>query len=138
MLNYLFGNLKKAVEYVGISQEYARMVPATLLIPISNFYGSLAQLSLFTDYSTVEQENILVQVEQSLEKLQHLAQNAPVNYQHKVDLVEAEKCRVLNQKLSAIELYDKSIAGAKENEYIHEVALANELAAKFYLEWGKE
>nr|MDJ0519306.1 ATP-binding protein [Trichodesmium sp. MO_231.B1] len=31
-----------------------------------------------------------------------------------------------------------AIAGAKENEYLQEEAVANELAAKFYLDWGKE
>ncbi|ERT03560.1 serine/threonine protein kinase and signal transduction histidine kinase, partial [Lyngbya aestuarii BL J] len=34
--------------------------------------------------------------------------------------------------------YDQAIYGAKENEYLNEEALANELAAKFYLNWGKE
>lgn len=53
-------------------------------------------------------------------------------------MVEAEKCRVLGQKAEAIEFYDKAIAGAKANEYIQEEALANELMAKFYLNWGKE
>ncbi|NES67488.1 MAG: GAF domain-containing sensor histidine kinase, partial [Okeania sp. SIO2D1] len=38
----------------------------------------------------------------------------------------------------AIELYDHTIALAKENEYLQEEALGNELAAKFYLNWGKE
>ena len=37
-----------------------------------------------------------------------------------------------------MEMYDKAIALAKENEYINEEALAHELAAKFYLSWGKE
>jgi signal transduction histidine kinase len=37
-----------------------------------------------------------------------------------------------------MELYDKAIAGAKENEYIQEEALANELAAKFYLSLGRK
>ena len=45
---------------------------------------------------------------------------------------------VLGEKLEAIELYDRAIAGAKENGYIQDEALANELAAKFYLDWGKE
>ena len=61
-----------------------------------------------------------------------------MNFQHKVDLVEAEKCRVLGQKLEAIERYDRAIAGAQENKYIQEEALANERAALFYLDWGKE
>ena len=61
-----------------------------------------------------------------------------MNYQHKVDLVEAEKCRVLGQKVEASEFYDKAISGAKEQGYIQEEALANELAAKFYLDWGRQ
>ncbi|MBE9562773.1 MAG: GAF domain-containing sensor histidine kinase, partial [Proteobacteria bacterium] len=48
-------------------------------------------------------------------------------------LVEAEKARVLGQ-LEAIEWYEKAIAGAKENEYLNEEALANELACQFYLQ----
>ncbi|MEG4294919.1 GAF domain-containing protein, partial [Microcoleus sp. C2C3] len=57
---------------------------------------------------------------------------------HKWQLVEAEKYRVARQRAEAIEMYDRAISGAKENKYIQEQALANELAAKFYLEWGKE
>jgi len=61
------------------------------------------------------------------------AEHAPMNYQHKYDLVEAEKLRILGQ-LEAIEFYDKAIAGARENEYLNEEALSCELAANFFLE----
>ena len=61
-----------------------------------------------------------------------------MNHQHKADLVEAEKCRVLGRKAEALERYDKAISGARENGCIREEALANELAAKFYLDWKKE
>jgi GAF domain-containing protein len=37
-----------------------------------------------------------------------------------------------------MELYDCAIAGAQANEYIQEEALANELFAKFYLDWGRD
>ncbi|MGB7488575.1 MAG: GAF domain-containing protein, partial [Phormidesmis sp.] len=66
------------------------------------------------------------------------AVDAPTNYQHKYDLVKAEYCRVLDQKANAIDLYDLAISEAKDNDYLQEEALANELAAKFYLYWGKE
>jgi PAS domain S-box-containing protein len=56
-----------------------------------------------------------------------------MNFQHKYDLVEAEKARVLGQQWQAVEYYEKAIAGARENEYLQEEALAYELAAKFYL-----
>ncbi len=57
---------------------------------------------------------------------------------HKFYLVEAERYRVLGETTLAIDYYDRAIALAKEHDYINEEALANELAAKFYLAWGKE
>jgi len=35
-------------------------------------------------------------------------------------------------------MYDRAISLAQQNDYVNEEALAHELAAKFYLEWGKE
>ena len=40
--------------------------------------------------------------------------------------------------LEAMNAYDRAISLAKENKYINEEALANELAAKFYLDRGRE
>jgi signal transduction histidine kinase len=53
-------------------------------------------------------------------------------------LVEAEQSRVLGQNLAAMELYDRAIAGAREEGFIHEEALANELAAEFYFSRGRD
>ncbi len=102
--------------------------------PIFYYYDSLVQLSVASSAS----EAVLLKVENNQAKMQNWAQSAPMNFQHKYDLVEAEKARVLGNTLAAMDLYDRAIKGAKENEYINEEALANELAAKFYLTWGKE
>ena len=61
-----------------------------------------------------------------------------MNFAHKCDLIRAEMQRILGHKAEAIDLYDRAISGAKENSFIQEEALANELAAKFYLKCGKE
>ncbi|NET45416.1 GAF domain-containing sensor histidine kinase, partial [Okeania sp. SIO2B3] len=66
------------------------------------------------------------------------AQNCPENFLHLCCLVEAEMARIGGKKLEAIELYDCAIALGKENEDLQQEALGNELAAKFYLNWGKE
>lgn len=52
---------------------------------------------------------------------------------HKYYLVAAELARVQGDLLNAMIFYKKSIELAKQNNYVNEVALANELAAKFYL-----
>ncbi|MFL9453913.1 hypothetical protein AB0758_22780 [Tolypothrix bouteillei VB521301_2] len=81
---------------------------------------------------------LLARVQANQEKIQKWAHHAPMNHLHKFYLVEAERYRVLDEKLAAIEMYDKAIALARENEYINEEALACELAAKFYLSWDKQ
>jgi len=100
------------------------------------FYDSL--IALATSESETELETSLQRVQENQTSLQHWAEHAPMNYLHKWQLVEAEKYRVARQRAEAIEMYDRAIVAAKENEYIQEEALANELAAKFYLDWGKE
>ncbi len=59
-----------------------------------------------------------------------------MNHQHKYYLVEAELARVKDKDIKAIKLYDKAIALAKKNEYISDEAIANEVAARFYLSRG--
>ncbi|MEM9005273.1 MAG: AAA family ATPase, partial [Cyanobacteria bacterium P01_F01_bin.86] len=76
--------------------------------------------------------------QESIEKLRDWAGVCPMNFQHRLELVDAKQYAIAGNKLEAIEAYDRAIAGAKRNQYIQEEALANELAAKFYLAWGKE
>jgi hypothetical protein len=61
------------------------------------------------------------------------AHHAPMNHLHKYFLVEAERNRVAGNDNNAILYYDKAIELAGQHGYIHEQAIANELAAKFYL-----
>jgi signal transduction histidine kinase len=93
---------------------------------------------VYSDTPHSEHQGILDRVQANQEKMQKWAHHAPMNHLHKFYLVEAERHRVLDEKIEAIEMYDKAIALAKENQYINEEALAHELAAKFYLSWGKE
>ena len=137
ILCYLFDNIPQAVENAALAESYLDGVVAFLDEYGWNLYDSLTQLAHYSYAETSMQKSILEKVETNQNKMQYWANHAPMNGQHKYDLVAAECKRVLGHKFEAIELYDLAIAGAKENEYIQEEALANELAAKFYLDWGK-
>ena len=85
-----------------------------------------------------EKEQILTQVHDNQDTLEKLACSAPPNYLHKHHLVEAERMRVLDGESDAImSHYDQAIALARENEFIHEEALADELAARYLLKQGQ-
>ncbi|HAJ61670.1 MAG TPA: serine/threonine protein kinase, partial [Cyanobacteria bacterium UBA8543] len=134
----LFDNSTQAVEAAWLAEQYLDGATGTLLTPLFYFYDSLAQLAVFSDSSKTEQDDLLEKVTVNQEKMKKWAEHAPMNYLHKFYLVEAERHRVLGSYVEAMDYYDRAIQGAKENEYIQEEALAHELAAKFYLAWGKE
>ncbi|MEG4218891.1 ATP-binding protein, partial [Microcoleus sp. Pol14C6] len=138
LLAYCFGNYKEANNYISKAQPYLIAVPGCIFIPIFHFYAALTHLAVFSTHPEIEQASILASVETHQTTLHQWAQNAPTNHLHKWYLVEAERQRVLGYKADALEMYDRAIQLAKENLFINEEALANELAAKFYLEWGKE
>ncbi|BAY92906.1 MULTISPECIES: ATP-binding sensor histidine kinase [unclassified Tolypothrix] len=107
-------------------------------VPSSVFYVALMHLALAKTASeyAVKQHHwqALIPLE---EKLNLWAKACPENILHKSLLIQAEKARINQEKTEAIELYEQAITQAQANEYGYEEALANELAAKFYLDWGK-
>ncbi|MEG3960480.1 GAF domain-containing protein, partial [Microcoleus sp. herbarium2] len=138
LLAYCYGNYTPALDYIAQAQQYLMAVSGLIFVPIFHLYAALTNLALFPTQPEPEQADLLASVETHQTTLHQWAQNAPMNYLHKWYLVEAERQRVLGNKAEAIEMYDRAISGAKENKFLNEEALANELAAKFYWEWGKE
>ncbi|MBW4465015.1 MAG: AAA family ATPase [Pegethrix bostrychoides GSE-TBD4-15B] len=138
LLCYMFGQDEQAAQHAALVEEYSDASCGFFLMPIGIFYTALIQLKCYPDAPPEQQALILDRVVAHQAKLQGWATHAPFNHQHRWQLVAAEQSRVLNQLAPAIDYYDLAIAGAEANGYIQEAALANELAAKFYLGWGKE
>jgi predicted ATPase/signal transduction histidine kinase len=136
---YLFGETEQALENARQAEQYLDAVTGMLNVPMFYFYDSLARLGVCTDVgSSEEKQEHLQKVKSNQEILHKWADHAPMNFSHKFYLVEAELFRALGENVQAMETYDRAIFLAKENDYLNEEALANELTAKFYLAWGKE
>jgi len=138
ILCYLLGEYDRAVTLGEQTKANLYQMIGLIYHPLVYFYDALTQLQLCRDSEGATESSILGSIKTNREKLYKWGFEAPMNHLHKYQLVEAEKCCVLGQKLEAIEMYDRAIAGAKENGYIQEEALANELFAKFYRTWGRE
>ncbi|MEH2203787.1 MAG: protein kinase [Nostoc sp.] len=138
ILCYLFEHYTRASEAAIQAITYLDGVTSAAVVPIVYFYEALTQLILYPTATANKQKQILKKVTSHQKKLKKWAHHAPMNHQHKFYLVEAERQRILLHKNKAMELYNRAITLAKENAYIQEEALSNELAAKFYLDWDKE
>ncbi|MGF1975926.1 MAG: trifunctional serine/threonine-protein kinase/ATP-binding protein/sensor histidine kinase [Nostoc sp. CmiSLP01] len=102
------------------------------------FYYSLTLTAIYLSASQLEKERYFNLLTDNQIKLKKWAEQCPDNFWHKYLLVEAEMARISGRALEAMELYDKAIASTRDHEFIQDEALANELAAKFWLSKGKE
>ena len=138
VLQTLFEEHEAARETVFEMINLMKTYKDVFVDPLANCYLSLALLALCDQGPVGEKEEILTQVNDNQALLEKLARSAPPNYRHKHHLVEAERMRVLGGKSDAIlSHYDQAIALARESEFIHEEALANELAARYLLNQGQ-
>ncbi len=138
ILCYLFEKYSEALKYANNTEQYLDGVKATLIIPLFHFYDSLTRLAVYDRANSSEKKSLIRKVKANQKKLKTWADSAPMNYRHKYYLVKAEKQRVLGRYLQAIDNYEQAIKLAKINKYPNDLALAQELAAKFYLTWGKQ
>lgn len=138
ILCYLFGEYEQALENATQAEQYLDGVKAFLVVPVFHFYDSLVQLADCTALQPSEQSTLLNKVRSNQAKMRQWADHAPMNFQHKYDLVEAEIARVSGQFWQAAEYYDRAIAGARQHGYLQEEALGNELAARFYFSQNRD
>lgn len=138
ILGYLFKNYAQAAEDALLAEKYEQGGRALMYKVEHKLYYSLTLLALYRTASKSERQQYLSQVTAHQKKLKQWALHSPANYQHKYDLVEAEKARVLEQDVKAFALYDRAINGAREHGYLQEEALGSELAAEFYFACGRE
>ncbi|MBH8576365.1 AAA family ATPase [Nostocaceae cyanobacterium CENA369] len=138
ILFYLFKDYTQAVDNAKLASEYLSGVLGMMSVGIHNLYYSLALIGLYPNVEPNIQQEYIAIINSNQEKMQLWANLAPANYQHKYDLVEAEKARILGNTFVAMEYYELAIQGAKEQRYLQEEALAYELAAEFYFSRSRD
>ncbi|MEH1977934.1 MAG: AAA family ATPase [Nostoc sp.] len=133
----IFFTYREYTEALKSALELSNLPVTTLALPIETdyiLYYSLTLTALYPTVSNQEQEQFLQTLESHQQQLQYWANHCSANFLHKSQLVAAEIARIEGRDLSAMRLYEQSIASAGEQGFGQYEALANELAAKFYLE----
>jgi predicted ATPase/signal transduction histidine kinase/tRNA A-37 threonylcarbamoyl transferase component Bud32 len=137
---YLYDRPNEALEYAQKAEDEIVNVAPQGLLPYARhrFIYALLLCQSYHQTLNIKQSELWQRLVAYQQQLAVWAQNCPDNFSPAYELVSAEMARVSGDKLATIELYDRAIASASKSNFIQEEALANELAAKFYLEWGKE
>ena len=139
ILAYLFRRHDEAARHAAKVREYLEGLTATQGVPVYHFYAVLNDLALAEKgFSAQEKKSPLGQkpVQQAIKKLRKWSALAPMNYAHRLHLVEAELARVLGRDAEARGHYDQAILLAGQHQFLNDVALAAELAGRYYIECG--
>ena len=135
---YLYGQLSAALDCSHQAEEYLSHLTNPILLGNYYCYRALTLLAIFKQANPTEQSRYQTQIASHQQQLQTWAETCPDNFQSQYQLVAAETARLFDNPLVAMDQYDSAIHWANTHEFIVEAALANELAARFWLDQGKE
>jgi diguanylate cyclase (GGDEF)-like protein/PAS domain S-box-containing protein len=130
---YLHHQPVKALKYAQQAEEKLEFIRSFISRAEHNFYYSLTLIALYPQVNLPLQQQYWQQLEINQAQMQIWLTHCPDNFQHQYGLVAAEMARLAGQELQAIQFYQQAIQSAKEQGFIHNQALANELAAQFWL-----
>jgi PAS domain S-box-containing protein len=102
------------------------------------YYTTLTMAALYEKASADEQTGFRKLLIAHREQLREWAENYPPTFGDKHALVSAELARIQGRDLDAMRLYEEAIRAARENGFVQNEGVANELAAQFYLKRGIE
>jgi PAS domain S-box-containing protein len=103
-----------------------------------HFYAALARAALCDAAPDAERTRHLEALAAHHRQLQEWAENCLENFENRAALVGAEIARIDGRDADAMRLYEQAIRSARTNGFIHNEALANELASRFYAARGFE
>jgi PAS domain S-box-containing protein len=134
----LAGDYRSAIDASSKARPLLWTSPSFFETAEYEFYSGLCRAALCDCTLADERRNHLEALAAHYRQLEVWAANCPENFENRTALVGAEIARLEGRELDAEHLYEKAIRSADANGFVHNGALANELAARFYAARGFE
>ena len=135
---FFAGDYASALDASSRAQRLLWSLGSQFEIAEYQFYGALSQAASWDCAAAGERQQRLDAVAAHHKQLQLWAANCRDNFENRAALVGAELARIEGRELDAERLYEQAIRSATANGFIHNDALANELASRFYAARGFE
>ena len=135
MICYLFGDYEAAYQKLYNAHSYRDAATSLMIGSLYYFYRALSAASCHDTATMRKRFDLRKLVRHAQRHLDRCAKDCPENYANKYSLVKAEYARIKGDRTGAMDAYEKAIALAQEHKLQHELALAYELAARFYAQW---
>src|SRR5580658_2095012 len=133
---FLAGNYDSAVQASLKAQQLLWSAPSLLEPSAFRFYSALSYAAAWDSSSLEQKQQFFDEVLAHQRQLEIWSENCPENFENRVALIGAEIARIEDRVLDAETLYEKAIRSAHANGFIHNEAVAYEVAARFYAARG--
>ena len=100
------------------------------------FYSALSHAACWTSSSAEERQRHERALADHHRQFEIWAEHSPANFENRVALVAAEIARIEKRDGEAMRLYEQAIDSAHANGFVHNEAVAYEVAARFYATRG--
>ena len=134
----LAGDYRSAIDASSRARPLLWTSPSFFETAEYEFYSGLCRAALCDCTLPEERCNHFEALAAHYRQLEVWAANCPENFENRTALVGAEIARLEGRELDAEHLYEMAIRSAHANGFVHNAALANELAARFYAARGFE
>jgi PAS domain S-box-containing protein len=134
----LAGDYRGAIEASVKAQRLLWTSPSFFETAEFEFYSGLARAALCDGMVREQYRPDFEALSGHRRKLEVWAANCPENFENRAALLNAEVARIEGREVEAMRLYEQAIRSARANGFLHNEALANELAARFYAARGFE
>ncbi|MBK9261575.1 MAG: AAA family ATPase [Polyangiaceae bacterium] len=136
MLAYMFGQYAQAVTFAEQAEANRHGLMGHPMLILQNEFQSLSLLAHARNLPEAERAAALSKVARNQAEMAGWARNAPMNFLHKWQLVEAEGARTAGRPAEAMELYESAIRNAAQANYLYDEALACERTSEACRSWG--
>jgi PAS domain S-box-containing protein len=133
---FLAGDYDSAVQASLKAQQLLWSAPSLLEPSAFRFYSALSYAAAWDSSSLEQRQQFFDEVLAHQRQLEIWSENCPANFENRAALVGAEVARIEGRLLDAEGLYEKAIRSARVNGFIHNEAVAYEVAARFYAARG--
>jgi len=133
LLGLLFRDRESALRHADEGRKWLFSSLGMLPHPEFVFLDTLARLVACEDAPLSLRRKLLFSARKGRKTMCKGARFCPANYLHKHYLVEAEWSRVTGRASSALRYFDLASEAARASGFVHEQAMADELAGRFHL-----
>jgi PAS domain S-box-containing protein len=133
---FFAGDYPAAIEASLNAERLLWKSPPLFEVAEYHFYSALARAASLDSATDDSRQRHLEALAAHQKQHEIWAQHCPENFENRAALIGAEIARIEGREIEAERLYEQAIHSAHSNGFVHNEAIAYELAARFYAARG--